>query len=196
MNFLAHIYLSGNDEQVTIGNFIGDFVKGKNFEHLDEGIIKGVLLHREIDDFTDKHEIVRRSKKLLQAKYRHYSPVIMDVFYDHFLAANWSNYSTVPLLPYTEAFYSLAEKHRDNLPERAANMLKYMSAGNWLYNYQFVDGIDQALTGMSRRTTFVSKMEHAAKDLALHYDLFQADFELFFPDLIRRSEEFLARYEL
>lgn len=175
-----------------IGNFIGDFVKGKAFEKMDQEVASGVILHREIDRYTDQHEIVRSSKKRLQKKYHHYSPVIIDMFYDHFLAVNWGNYCEVELLPFTEEFYKTTEKHIHHLPEKAAQMLKYMKGGNWLYHYSSIEGIDQALTGMARRTKFESKMEQASADLKLYYDDFQTEFESFFPELIEHSRTFLT----
>lgn len=174
-----------------IGNFIGDFVKGKQFELYEEQIRKGILLHREIDRYTDSHKVVKQSKKRLQPTYRHYSPVIVDVFYDHFLSANWDKYSERSLLTYTKGFYSLTEKFKTIIPERAIYMLKYMKAGNWLYNYQFVEGIDQALTGMSKRTKFDSGMENASIDLQKEYDAFKSEFELFFPDLVAHANKYL-----
>ena len=90
MNFLAHIYLSGDDPNIQLGNFIGDFVKGRNLvEQFGHEIAKGIELHRAIDEFTDKHPIVKLSKVRLREKYRHYAPVIVDIFYDHYLAKNW-----------------------------------------------------------------------------------------------------------
>lgn len=191
MNYLAHLYLSNNRDKVIIGNFIGDFVKGKKFELFEDDIKKGILLHREIDRFTDSNEIVKRSKKRLQPIYRHYSPVITDVFYDHYLSSNWGDYSDVDLKDYTESFYKLAEQYSTIIPEQAQNMLKYMKAGNWLFHYQYIDGIHQALSGMSKRTKFESKMELASKDLEKYYDDFKSEFVEFFPLLIAHSKGFL-----
>lgn len=191
MNFLAHLYLSGDDNKVMIGNFIGDFVKGKDVELFEGNIKKGILLHREIDHFTDSHPIVKVSKKRLQPKYHHYAPVIADVFYDHFLSANWRNYSETPLIEYTEGFYELTKSYQSVMPDKAQYMLKYMSTGNWLYNYQHIEGINQALTGMSRRTKFESKMEHAAKDLERNYEAYKDEFERFFPILKAHAVGFL-----
>ncbi|MFY0599625.1 MAG: DUF479 domain-containing protein [Cyclobacteriaceae bacterium] len=191
MNFLAHLYLSGDDHKTMIGNFIGDFVKGKDHERFHVKIKNGIILHREIDRYTDTHLIVKESKKRLQPRYRHYAPVIADVFYDHFLSANWSNYSDTTLIEYTEAFYDLTEHFTSIIPDKALNVLKYMKAGNWLFNYQHIDGIDQALTGMSRRTKFESGMEHASEDLKLYYEDFKSEFEAFFPELIQHSKQFL-----
>ncbi|MEQ8424061.1 MAG: DUF479 domain-containing protein, partial [Cyclobacteriaceae bacterium] len=91
MNFLAHIYLSGDNAQLMIGNFIGDFVKGKNLSaRYNPDVVLGIELHRAIDEYTDSHDVVQKSKVRLRPKYRHYSGVIVDMFYDHFLAKNWN----------------------------------------------------------------------------------------------------------
>lgn len=174
-----------------IGNFIGDFVKGKDFERFENEIKQGILLHREIDRFTDAHAVVKRSKRRLQPRYHHYAPVIVDIYYDHFLSANWNNYAKSDLLTYTKDFYDLTEQFMTTIPSKAIHMLKYMKSGNWLYNYQYIEGIEQALKGMSTRTKFESGMEHGGQDLRKNYELFQEEFELFFPDLINHSHEVL-----
>lgn len=192
MNFLAHLYLSGHDEEVLVGNFIGDFVKGSQMDHYPDQVQKGIRLHRSIDYFTDTHEIVLQSKIRLREKFRHYAPVIVDVFYDHFLAKDWSRYSNVPLLDYTQNFYRLMNKYLEMIPKGVVRMLSYMSQDNWLYNYQFIEGIDRALTGMSRRTKFESKMEDASEALQAHYTAFENEFHQFFPELqlhVRNFEE-------
>lgn len=191
MNFLAHIYLSGDQEAIMIGNFIGDFVKGKAFENFDGSIQKGILLHRAIDEFTDDHQVVTSSKKRLRPKYHHYAPVIADVFYDHFLASLWENYHEVPLLTFTKDFYKTTDQYLDIIPEKAKHMLHYMRRDNWLYNYQHVEGIHQALSGMSRRTPFDSRMDESVDDLRQDYEAYKREFEIFFPDLIHHSKKIM-----
>ncbi|MEM9329058.1 MAG: ACP phosphodiesterase [Bacteroidota bacterium] len=193
MNFLAHIYLSGKSEEVIIGNFIGDFVKGSDFRDYPEEIQRGIGLHRKIDEFTDTHEVVRSSTSILRQKYRHYSPVIVDIFYDHFLARSWKEVSDTPLKAFTGWFYSVTDRFRDMIPRRAAHMLKYMKRDNWLYNYQFTEGIDRALTGLASRTTFKSHMEEAVHDLKANYDKFERDFHAFFPDAVAFSQDYLKK---
>lgn len=184
MNFLAHLYLSGPYPKIKVGNFIADFVKGPKFaDRFESGIAKGIELHREIDHFTDHHEVVQQSKNRLRPKYRHYSGVIVDVFYDHILARNWSSYSSDTLASFASNSYSILEQHESILPEEANGMMPYMVQGNWLLNYQSVEGIHRALSGMSRRTTFKSKMEEASIDLKNHYHDFEAEFNKFFPEL-------------
>lgn len=191
MNFLAHIFLSNDDELLTVGNFIGDFVKGAQVNDYDDPVKTGILLHREIDHFTDTHEVVKLSKERLRPGYRHYSPVIVDVFYDHFLAKNWDRYSSKKLEQFTIDFYQMLEGHKGTLPDPARHMFTYMKRDNWLFNYRQTEGIHRALSGMSRRTSFESRMEHAVKDLKKNYDQFEAEFLTFFPDLQQRCKEFL-----
>ncbi|MCO7186380.1 acyl carrier protein phosphodiesterase [Tenacibaculum sp. XPcli2-G] len=183
MNFLAHLYLSDNNTNVMIGNFIADHVKGRNFSHYHEDIQKGILLHREIDTYTDAHKIVRISKRRLHKRYRHYDGVIIDIFYDHYLAKNWKNYSQIPLDVYVNSVYNLLQDNIDILPEKTQEMLPYMIQYDWLYNYQFAKGIQEVLNGMNRRTNGKSKMNLATGDLLENYQIFENDFTTFFENL-------------
>lgn len=192
MNFLAHLYLSGDNAEIKVGNFIGDFVKGKNLpERFDGDIAKGIALHREIDWFTDRHPVVKQSKDRLRPKYRHYSGVIVDVFYDHFLARNWNRYSTQLLPDFAEACYDTIQQHESVLPEDVKYMLPYMIKGNWLVNYAQLEGIHRALSGMARRTRFESKMEESVIDLEKDYTDYEREFEIFFPALIANSQSWI-----
>src|SRR5688572_9191539 len=141
-----------------IGNFIADAVRGKQILQFSSGIQKGILLHREIDAFTDGHEIVAKTKNRLRPAYGKYAPVIADMFYDHFLAANFSKFSEIPLCTFTEKTYSVLQQHWEILPERVKYFLPHMMQHNWLMSYAEIRGINQALTGLSRRTTFISGM--------------------------------------
>lgn len=191
MNFLAHIFLSADDPDLTIGNFIGDFVKGKEIEKYTPTIRKGIALHREIDHFTDHHPIVLKSKERLRPIYHHYAPVIVDVFYDHFLASDWNRYHASDLRQFTESFYQLTKSYKEEIPQRAQHMLSYMAHQNWLFHYRSVDGIHQALTGMSRRTSFSSGMEHASQDLIKNREAYEEEFRAFFPELQAMCQSFI-----
>lgn len=183
MNFLAHLYLSNNKKDIMIGNFIADHIRGNKFSHYSEDIQKGIFLHREIDTFTDAHTIVRQSKRRLHERYGHYDGVIIDIFYDHFLAINWKKYSQIPLNVYVNSVYNLLKENRDILPEKTQELLPYMIKYNWLYNYQYAKGIQEVLNGMNKRTKGKSKMNLASEDLLVNYHLFEDDFTLFFEDL-------------
>ncbi len=188
MNFLAHLYLSFNDEDLAIGNFIADSVKGDGLPQHNPRIKSGIALHRSIDYFTDHHEIVSHSKSLLFKKYRHYSAVLVDIFYDHFLSANWSKWHDEPLMEFAHSHYDLFKERKSDLPDPVKKMLPYMIQYDWLTNYQYFEGMQRVLNGMSRRASFQSKMEKAVADLKEHYEVFESDFNAFFPELIEHSK--------
>lgn len=192
MNFLAHISLSGENPKVMVGNFIGDFVKGRNLlEQFEPEIARGIALHRAIDEFTDSHPIVAVSKNRLRPTYRHYSAVIVDMFYDHLLAKNWEQYYTDFLPDFAERSYHTLEKFHHILPEGVKFMLPYMTKGNWLVNYARMEGIERALTGMARRSKHESKMELAVEDLKNNYEDFTKEFSAFYPALQEFSKQWL-----
>ena len=183
MNYLAHIYLSGEDEQLKIGQFIADSVKGKKYGFFPDRIQQGIILHRAIDTYTDLHPIVKKSVHRLFEPYSHYSAVIVDILYDHFLAANWSDYSDIPLEKYAAIFYELLNKNYKILPLRVQQFLPYMIADNWLLSYATVDGIGKILHQMDFRTKNRSNMKLAVKELELFYPEFNEEFKSFFKDL-------------
>ena len=189
MNFLAHIYLSFDDPEITLGNFFADHIRGNKYQHLPNKVQKGILLHREIDTFTDTHPIPRQSSKRLHQNYGHYSRVIVDIYYDHYLAKNWSDYSQIPLKDYVERFYDLLEENYSILPLGTQRMMPYMMADNWLYNYANLEGISRVLSGMNRRTKNRSRMDFAIMDLEQHYEDFGAEFRAFFTELITFSRQ-------
>jgi acyl carrier protein phosphodiesterase len=189
MNYLAHIYLSQEIKELTIGNFIADSIKGNKFQHFPEKIKDGIILHRALDTFTDKHPTVRKSTHRLFDAYSHYSAVIVDILYDHFLAKNWEDYSKVPLFDYTQNFYNLLKKNYEILPLRVQQFLPYMIQDNWLYNYATIEGIGKILYQMDQRTKNRSKMQFATKELELYYPLFEAEFKAFFNEVIKYSSD-------
>ena len=185
MNYLAHLYLAGLDPDLIVGNFIADGVKGKQIERFSPGVIKGIKLHRQIDMFTDSHPVIERGKEALRPKFRKFSGVVMDVFGDHFLSKNWTAYSKTSLREFTESIYSFLNQRKADFPERCRYTLHYMSMQDWLYNYQHIEGVKRALTGLAIRSTFPSGMENAHKELERHYLFYQSIFHEFLPDLIR-----------
>jgi acyl carrier protein phosphodiesterase len=189
MNFLAHIYLSGEDKDIIIGNFIADGIKGKKYIKYPPGIQKGILLHRAIDSFTDAHPIVRLSTKKLHENYGHYSGIIVDILYDHFLAKNWSTYSKVPLNEFVAEFYKLLKDNFDLLPLRIQKMMPYMIADNWLLSYATIPGISKILYQMNYRTKNKSKMNLAVSELEEFYTEFETEFSDFFEELMVFSHQ-------
>ena len=192
MNYLAHILLSGTNPDVIIGNFIADSIKGSKYNSYPVEIQKGILLHRQIDTITDAHPAFRKSTKRLHKNYGHYSGIIVDIFYDHFLAKNWSDYSDIPLDAYIQTFYKLLRDNFDILPANIQKMAPVMIEGNWLLIYAELEGIDRVLAGMNRRTKNRSGMDKAGQELKEFYTLFEADFKLVIKDLQTLSDNFLV----
>ncbi|AXG74300.1 DUF479 domain-containing protein [Flavobacterium arcticum] len=183
MNFLAHIYLSGDNDLLKIGNFMADGIHGKAPKSFPEDVQKGIILHRFIDTYTDAHPVFRQSTKRLHPFYHHYSGVIIDIFYDHFLAKNWSNYHNEHLYNYTQQFYKLLEDNYTILTERTKGMMPYMIKQDWLGSYATTEGIAEILKQMDRRTKNKSGMTNAVNELLEFYDDFEKEFTLFFKDL-------------
>ncbi len=181
MNYLAHIYLSGDNTSLMLGNFMADGIKGTQWKSFDSEIKKGIELHRAIDYFTDTHEIVKISKNRIWSKYRHYNAVVIDIFYDHFLAKFWTDYHSEELDRFTKTTYQTLQHNVEVLPARTKLFLHHMVKNDLLYNYQHISGIDKVMKGMARRASFDSGMEQAAQDLELYYDEFISDFKTFFP---------------
>ena len=183
MNYLAHLYLSGSNDQLKIGNFIADHVKGSAISNYSGDVLAGIHFHRLIDAFTDQHPVVSISNARLRPDFRKYAPVISDVFFDHFLARNWSEYHHLQLEKFAQNSYALMRTNEQLLPARALYMLNYMESQNWLVHYASIEGIEKALTGLSKRTRFFSNMDKAHLFLQEHYHDFENDFELFFKDI-------------
>lgn len=189
MNFLAHIYLSGNNDLLKIGNFMADGIRGNDHLQFPDEVKKGVILHRHIDTFTDANLIYRKSKHRLHEKYGHYSGVIMDIIYDHFLAKNWDKYSDEKLEDYAANFYKSLEDNYEILTEKTQNLLPYMTERNWLVSYATIAGLEMILFQMDYRTKHRANMQEAIVELQEYYKQFEEEFTLFFNELIDFCKE-------
>jgi acyl carrier protein phosphodiesterase len=192
MNFLAHIYLSGDDELIRIGNFMADGIRGHDYLQYHPNIQKGVVLHRAIDTFTDAHPIYRKSKHRLHDKYGHYSGVIIDIFYDHFLAKNWSIYSNDSLEDVARVFYDSLQVNYAVLTERTKGIMPYMIARNWLVSYATLDGLAMILFQMDHRTKNRVDMHLSINELKEFYREFEEEFTSFFEELRAHCQQKLA----
>ena len=183
MNFLAHAFLSGSDEELLVGNFIADSVKGRQKDLYPPGIRWGIEVHRFIDTYTDTHPIVKQTKDRLRPVYGKFAGVITDMFYDHFLAAKFNQYAAVSLLDFSQYVYATVQKFTLQLPPEVQYFLPYMIKQNWLFRYAQIAGIQASLEGMSRRSAFASNMATATQALETNYRAYEQDFEQFFPEL-------------
>lgn len=189
MNYLAHIYLSGNNCDIKIGNFIGDAVKGKKYENYSEGIRNGILLHRKIDFFTDNNEIHKRSRERIRHIYHKHSGIVIDLFYDHFLAKNWEKFSNDNFNSFIHDFYFSLLSNYWSLPSRIKFAFPFLILNNWLKQYATIDGIEEILNRMSIRTSLPDFTEQAISEFEENYAAFEKDFFDFFPLLQEFVEE-------
>lgn len=162
---------------------MADGIRGNDYLNFPDAVKKGILLHRQIDTFTDAHPIYRKSKHRLHEKYGHYSGVIMDILYDHFLAKNWNNYSDEKLEDYAANFYKSLEENYEILSEKTKNLLPYMTERNWLVSYATIAGIEMILFQMDYRTKHRANMQEAVVELEKFYAQFEQEFTDFFEEL-------------
>lgn len=189
MNFLAHTYLSGCNEEIIVGNFMGDYVKGKNYNRFPELVRKGILIHRDIDTYTDMHPITRRSKLRISPRYHKYAGIIIDIFYDHFLASLWNDFSSLPLQDFVSRTYDLLKRNYKVLPEAVKRWFPTFLENNWMMAYQTVEGIELVLERMAANTSLPNHAGYAVEVLSERYDSFKNDFLEFFPSIIEFLEE-------
>jgi acyl carrier protein phosphodiesterase len=181
MNYLAHLFLAGDDEDLMVGNFIADDVKGKQYENYAEQVAKGILMHRETDHFCDHHPVFQRSMHRLPSELGKCSGIITDMFYDYFLANEWSRFSKIPLRQFCDDVYMILLENKALMPEQSKKFLEYMSKYDWLASYKEKEGIKQALKGISRRLKYYFPLENAVNELNTNKEPYRDDFLEFFP---------------
>jgi len=184
VNFLGHLFLSGDDPWVITGNFMADAVKGRDLSRFDPRVQEGIRLHRRIDSFTDQSRPSHAGRMALRAHAGRYAPVVMDLFFDHLLARDWERWHHEPLERYTARMYALLQERVHVMPDRTQQMLPYMVAGDWLTSYATLPGLGRALGGLARRVPSGAAMLGAEAVLSAHAEEFAAEFGRFLPSII------------
>lgn len=200
MNYLAHVFLSGRAPEQMVGGLLGDFAKGSIGERYTPGIRAGIHLHRAIDRYTDAHAIPRASRALVEPGRRRFAGILVDVFYDHFLARHWARFCATPLTDYTTQVYAALQRHRAIFPGRLQRILPYMSGDDWLGSYGEIEAVDAALNGIARRFRRFPRaraLAGAVTELERNYFSLETHFLAFFPQLVQharaRRAELLAQ---
>lgn len=183
MNYLAHSFLSFQNTDLIIGNFIADSIQGNRFDGLTEGIIKGISLHRKIDTYTDAHPVFLTSKHRFSKDFDKYSGVLMDIIYDHYLAKNFEQYSSLSLQNHADDIYDILKNNYDFLPEHAKRFYGYMTERNILFHYSSIEGIQTVLTHLSNRIRNRFELQLAIPILEANYQEIEEEFFIFFKDL-------------
>jgi len=188
VNFLAHLFLSGNTSGLLVGNLMGDFVKGRLDGRFPPGIEQGILLHRQIDSFAGQNRNFLRSKRRLDQSFGHYRGVLVDLFYDHFLAAHWEDYVDVPLSFFISDAWRILCEHKEFLPDKLRRILPFLFR-DWLPSYSEIEGIVAVLHRISRfRLKRENRLGEGAEALSRHYGGLYGDFREFLPELIAFSQ--------
>lgn len=190
MNFLGHIFLTPDDDELLLGNFIADSVKGAPENKYPKRVAQGIRFHRAIDEFTDNHQIVKQGVKRFRASQGKYAPVVIDVIYDHVLASNWANFHPERLDVFVDEVYEKLSVHNHHFPQRVIQFFPFMKQQNWLYNYQFEWGLRKSLEGLDRRTSIETKMHLALDVFKENSDAFTAEFEQFIQDAQKMVERY------
>jgi acyl carrier protein phosphodiesterase len=187
VNFLTHLFLSGGATELLVGNLMGDFFKGRLDGRFPPGIAQGILLHREIDSFCVQNQHFLRSKRRLDQSFGHYRGVLVDLFYDHFLAANWEDYTDVPYSVFLSDAWRVLREHKEFLPDKLQRIMPFMFK-EWLPSYSTVEGIYATLHRMSRfRLKRANPLWKGADALSRHYEGLYGDFQKFLPELIHST---------
>lgn len=193
MNYLAHIYLAEDSDESILGNLLGDFVKGPIGNRYHPEIVKGIRTHRKVDVFTDSHDMFLASKKLISPQRRRFAGIIIDLAFDHFLARNWSSYSSEDLAGFIGNTYDLLIRHRGILPERLQQLLPRMIDEDWLGSYGELEGIGRTLDRISgrlkRRFKRENTMRGSLEEIVRNYDGLEQNFNDFFPELVSFVED-------
>lgn len=188
MNFLAHLYLSGESDEIKLGNFIGDYVKGNKYQHYPAKVAFGIQLHRSIDSFTDRHAHVKACMRLLKPGYGRFSGVVVDIFFDHFLATNWQEYSAYTLRAFAKQSHSIFLANFLMLPMKVKQFLPFLIHHKRLESYAQKESLYHVLEIMSNRTSLPSNSEWAMTILHQEYQEFEGLFRRFFAELTEYVE--------
>ncbi|MFV0304805.1 MAG: ACP phosphodiesterase [Moheibacter sp.] len=191
MNFVAHQFLSFHKTEIQLGNLYGEIVRGKDYLKFDTEIQKGILLHREIDTFTDAHDIVKNSTKIFHPKYGKYAPVIVDVLYDHLLIKNWNYYTDQSYTDFVTECYNLFRLKLDTFPKNLKYIIQHLLNYDWFHNYKSLNGIQQTLKGISQRSKFQNNIYQATYEFVENEKELNSDFNEFFPLLINHCQKFI-----
>jgi acyl carrier protein phosphodiesterase len=189
MNFLAHLFLSCEQDSLLVGNFMADFVRNKDLPQFTAPIVQGIHLHRQIDTFTDNHPLVRQGARRLHARHSKYAGVLIDLFYDYLLIEQWQRFSGESLERFTQRTYAVLESHIDIMPLSLQQRLPGMISGNWLMSYGHEDGLAYAIERMKNRVSRPAYLNESIQSLRDHHAELTKEFLAFFPDLIQYVEE-------
>lgn len=195
MNHLAHTLLAGDDEALRLGGMLGDFVRGRPDPALwPSRVIDGIHLHRAIDGYTDAHPMVLAAKARLPPPYRRYAGILLDMWFDHCLALDFSRSSARPLREYSVALRALLWRQDALLTPALRRFRAYMEANDLPHGYVDRAVLGRALAGIGQRLSRANPLDTALPVLVAHEEELQQCFDVFFPQLQGFVEEWLEAH--
>lgn len=183
MNYLAHAYLSFGNPDILLGNLVADSVRGKQVYDFRDEIQKGIMLHRQIDEYTDRHAVTRRLKTIFSEVAGRYNASFLDISFDHFLALDTSNEPAEGWGVFAQSCYRMIDQRRDELPENVLHLFGYMKEDNWLYNYRYKWLIRKSFVKLTERAAFLDNNTNVYKVFESNYELIKTGYDEFFPEL-------------
>ncbi|NIP31148.1 MAG: DUF479 domain-containing protein [Candidatus Dadabacteria bacterium] len=189
MNYLAHVFLAENNDESIIGNFLGDFVKGRLTDQYNPEILKGIITHRKIDAYTDSHVRVKNCRRLISEDRRRWSGVIIDILFDYFLSLRWDDYSNEDLDDFIAHVYDILLRNEAILPENSKQRIISLVTNNWFSKYRTIEGLSKVFEGLSKRVRVKNTLNGAEKELVNNFDELSENFDEFFPQLIDYVDE-------
>jgi len=185
MNILIHLFFSQNDENIILGNFIADYIRGINrIKGYPPQIQSGIKLHQWIDNYSDNNLIVKKSISIFSPLLKHYAPVAVDVIYDHFMSNNWENFSKKSLFNTIDEFYIILENNYNILPNKAKRAVDHMIKNNWLIMYKDLSGLKNIFEWMDTRASFEANLTNSIDILLEYYSEIEDDFFAFINKMI------------
>ncbi len=192
MNFLGHIFLTPDNDELLFGNFIADSVKGNPLKHYSGLVAEGIRFHRAIDEFTDNHPLVKQGVNRFRSDQGRFAPVVIDVVYDHILASDWKQYHVEDLKSFVDTTYQRLESQSHEFPKRVEHFFPFMKSQNWLYNYQFEWGLKKSLEGLDRRTSIETEMVKSVDVFKHNEREFREEFAAFLEDARRMANDYFS----
>lgn len=188
MNYLAHVFLAEDDEESKLGNFLGDFVKGRLKDQYTPGIIKGIRTHRKVDLFTDSHKIIKETRKLISPLRRRWGGAIVDIFFDHFLTKHWNKFSVEDLDDFILSFYESLRMFNNSPQNNLDFNFEKLIQNDWMRKYENIDGLELVFSKLSNRVKTKNPLAGSEKELIDNYDNLEENFLNFFPQVIKYAE--------
>jgi acyl carrier protein phosphodiesterase len=193
VNLLAHALLAGDDRENLVGNLIADFLRPADLEQLTPGVRQGVLQHRHIDGFTDRHPVVQRSIGRIGKRWGWFSGILIDVYYDHILARCWDQFHVLQLRAFVDRVHGIVTDTAEMIPDPAREVIRGFLLADRLMSYATADGIADSLARLSDRIAKrmpqrAVRLEEALPDLLRVHELLAEDFAVFFPHMKRFAD--------